>query len=284
MLGETPPVHGNHENDLSISLLVQYDGFRYFIGGDIEETTEDKIESRDLVVDVDVDVDVYQANHHGSHTSSSLEFVRDLHPSAVIISNGNHGGFQHPRQTTLTNLESLTPQPMVFQTNKYLKGGAGGNVPDEFIGDLESSGTDGTILITVDSLSRQYTITYRDSLSHTVNIKSSPEASMDIVIESLLPNPVGSDRENEAVTLRNDGSTPVNLSGWVLRDDINRVWTLSSLGNLGTGQSATVVRNGMPMSLNNGGDTITLIDADNVERDRFQYQGSSEGVPIPTGH
>lgn len=61
VLTEEPPVHAVHENDMSISLLIQYGVFRYFIGGDIEHTTEEKIATRDLVLDVDV----YQANHHG---------------------------------------------------------------------------------------------------------------------------------------------------------------------------------------------------------------------------
>ena len=38
------------------------------------------------------------------------------------------------------------------------------------------------------------------------------------------------------------------------------------------------------MTLNNGGDAISLIDAAEVVRDRFEYSASSEGVSIPTGH
>ena len=50
---------------MSISLLIAFRGFRYFVGGDIETFTEKKIALRDLVKDVDI----YKANHHGSHTS-----------------------------------------------------------------------------------------------------------------------------------------------------------------------------------------------------------------------
>jgi hypothetical protein len=34
------------------------------------------------------------------------------------------------------------------------------------------------------------------------------------------------------------------------------------------------------MSLNNAGDEIVLIDSNQVERDRFAYQSSSEGTVI----
>ncbi len=189
VLAEDSPVHGAHENDMSISLLIQFGAFRYFIGGDIESTTEGKIAERDLVLDVDV----YQANHHGSHTSSSLEFMTDLSPTVIIISNGNHGGFQHPRQHTLNTYASLDPQPRVFQTNKYLKGDLGGNVEDDFIADLQPTGPEGTILIAVDEATGSYTVSYRDqSLTFQVKRGGAPPAT--VVIESLLPDPVGLDR------------------------------------------------------------------------------------------
>jgi hypothetical protein len=35
------------------------------------------------------DVDVCQADHHGSHTSSAEDFMRDLEPEVIIISNGS---------------------------------------------------------------------------------------------------------------------------------------------------------------------------------------------------
>ena len=282
VLAEENPVHGDHENDMSVTLLIQSGAFRYFIGGDIELTTEGKIAERDLVLDVDV----YQANHHGSHTSSSLAFLEDLIPSAIVISNGNHGGFKHPRQHTLSLFASLNPRPTVFQTNKYLKGGAGGNVADEYIADLESTDTDGTILITVDGTAGNYTVSYRDT-SLTFPIKGAdmpPSTVVAVVIESLLPNPVGSDRKLEEVTLRNDSASSVSMAGWVLQDESNRIWALVSLGTMDGGQSVTIQRNGMPMSLNNSGDEIRLLDDTGLVRDQFRYTGSQQGVTIQTGH
>jgi hypothetical protein len=45
-----------------------------------------------------------------------------------------------------------------------------------------------------------------------------------------------------------------------------------------------VRRNGMAMTFNNGGDEIVLFDAEHVERDRFKYETSTEGVVISTNH
>ena len=278
VIGEQNPVIGVDENDKSVALLIEFEDFRYFVGGDIELTTEGKIAQRDLVLDVEV----YQANHHGSHTSSSQAFMEDLLPSVVVISNGNHGGHQHPRQQTLTLLAGLSPAPTVFQTNKYFKGGAGGNVVDEFIADPQSMDQDGTILVTVSSSTGQYTVTYPDA-SHTFAIKPR-DGTAAVVIESLLPNPIGNDRMLEEVTVRNSGSTVVSLASWTLRDKSGHAMSLTSLGDIAPGQSLTIRRNGMAMSLNNNGDIITLFGPSNQPRDSFSYTASTEGQRIVTGH
>jgi hypothetical protein len=82
----------------------------------------------------------------------------------------------------------------------------------------------------------------------------------------------------------NKSNQPVSLGNWVLRDRNNKIWDLSSLGTLAAGGSATITRNGQPMSLNNAGDEICLIDASGNERDRFAYASSNEGEEISTGH
>ena len=43
-------------------------------------------------------------------------------------------------------------------------------------------------------------------------------------------------------------------------------------------------RNGSPLSLNNDGDTVTLLGPNNEVIDSFNYADSSEGQVIQTGH
>ena len=279
VLGEEEPVPAGNENDMSIALLVQYEGFRYFNGGDIEAPTERKIAERDLALDVDV----CKANHHGSDTSSTAEFMSDMSPSVVVISNGNHGGHRHPRETVLASYRDMDPEPLVLQTNKYLKGPPGGNVPDAQIADLETTNTDGTILVTVDAAAGAYEVSYRDT-TVVIPLRHPRPVAVDVVIARLLPNPVGSDRDHEAVELRNDGAGPVDLAGWVLKDERGRVWTLTSVGTIAPGESATCVRARMPMNLNNNGDHVWLLDAQSHEQDEYAYPSCSEGVWIETDH
>lgn len=280
VIGEEPPRTGHEENDMSVSLLVQFGSFRYFVGGDIEAPTEAKIAARDLVKDVDV----YQANHHGSHSSSSADFMEDLLPGVVVISNGNVANFQHPRQVTLTTYANLTPPPTVFQTNKYLGGGNDfGNVADAFIGDPETDDEDGTIVVTVDLAADEYVVSY-GAASHTFAIKDRDCGQEAVVIGSLEPSPHGLDRDNENVTLRNDESDVVALAGWLLRDADGKTWDVGVLGNISAGATKTIQRRGMAMTLNNNGDAIELLNPCGSIRDAFSYASASEGQRIQTGH
>ena len=105
-----------------------------------------------------------------------------------------------------------------------------------------------------------------------------------LVIASLLPDPVGSDRDAEEVTLRNDGEAAATMAGWTLKDDQGRIWALVSMGTIEPGASRTIRRNGMAMNLNTGGDHIRLINPENVMCDEFTYESCSAGVVIETGH
>jgi len=293
VIGESSAsVGGLEENDLSVGLRIEFGNFRYFVGGDMHSTTENKLAARDLVLDVDL----YQADHHGSHTSSSPTFMQDLNPSVVVISNGNRADYNHPRQVTLNTFASLTPSPAVFQTNKYFKGPPGGNVIDAHIADPQTTDIDGTILITVDPSTGNQVITY-GSTTHTVPIKprsgggiaggggtggSTGTGPSGLVIASLIPSPIGNDALLESVTLLNKGTTTIPLTGWALRDADGNEMPLSGL--IFGGQTLSFPRNNAAITLNNGGDTVTLFAPGNQPRDSFTYTGSSEGVQITTGH
>lgn len=100
----------------------------------------------------------------------------------------------------------------------------------------------------------------------------------EVVIASLLPNPIGDESLNEAVTLRNVGSSAISLVGWKLRDAADRTWSLS--GVLQAGDERTFSRDGQPMALNNSGDVVTLLDRSGRVIDQISYSWSREGVVI----
>ena len=208
-------------------------------------------------------------------------------PHVIIVSNGNNVQYHHPRQSTLTSYAQLPGPPAVFQTNKCLRGPPCGNVADAFIADPQTSDQDGTILLTADSAAHTYTVAFESGVSRTFPFRNTAGGGNTggaggVVIESLLPNPVGDDAQLEEVSLKNKGTASVSLAGWTLQDRSNLVWQLS--GSISAGQSKTFRRNGMAMTLNNNGDEITLADAEHAARDRFSYTSSTEGITIQTNH
>jgi hypothetical protein len=99
-----------------------------------------------------------------------------------------------------------------------------------------------------------------------------------LVIQSLLPNPVGDDNANEEVTIKSNALNPITLTGWKLRDQDGYEWALS--GTLRAGATKVIKRSGMRMSLNNNGDTISLVDPHGAVVDVLTYTSSTEGIRI----
>lgn len=103
-----------------------------------------------------------------------------------------------------------------------------------------------------------------------------PSSSAGVRIFNLLPNPPGDESINEAVTLKNLGTTPASLAGWKLQDLAKKAWVLDSVGTIGPGESKTIQRRGQPMALNNGGDTIDLVDPQGVIVQTVTYPATPE--------
>lgn len=107
-----------------------------------------------------------------------------------------------------------------------------------------------------------------------------PPPEVKVVITSLVPNPLGNDNLNEEATLKNLGTQQVNLSGWKLRDLAGKTWSLNGLGTLAPNQQKIIKRNNQPMALNNGGDTIDLVNPSGMVVQTVTYGPVVEGEAI----
>lgn len=81
-------------NDRSCVLLVESQGVRVLLPGDLEADGEAGLLAADLLPS---GIDLLLAPHHGSRTSSSPAFVAQLRPAHVVYSAGWHHRFGHPR-------------------------------------------------------------------------------------------------------------------------------------------------------------------------------------------
>lgn len=89
-------------NDKSLGLLLNYDDYKLFFGGDIERQAEIR-----LVEYIPSNIDVLKVAHHGSQTSSINEFLEIARPHTSIISVGPNNQYNHPSPQVIDRLESV---------------------------------------------------------------------------------------------------------------------------------------------------------------------------------
>ena len=69
--------------------------------GDASTTAEKEILDKYNLLEIDV----LKVGHHGSTTSSSIEFINEINPVYSIISVGKNNRYGHPNKEVLNNLE-----------------------------------------------------------------------------------------------------------------------------------------------------------------------------------
>lgn len=89
------------ENDKSLVIKIGYGEKSFLLTGDIEEAGEAELLKRDITADV------LKAPHHGSRGSSTIEFLKKVRPSYVVVSAGLHNSFGFPHEETLQRYGSV---------------------------------------------------------------------------------------------------------------------------------------------------------------------------------
>jgi competence protein ComEC len=94
-------------NDNSVALKLTYGNFSALLTGDMEERNEARLVFKNATI---LDADVLKAGHHGSRTSSSLDFLNAVTPEVVIISLGAGNSYGHPHQEALDRISAFGAQ------------------------------------------------------------------------------------------------------------------------------------------------------------------------------
>lgn len=92
----------NNNNTSIVSRLV-FNETSFLFPGDIYKSVENKLIDEDTYIDSDV----LKISHHGSKTSTSENFIKEVSPQIAVIQVGKNNSYGHPRQETLTNLEKF---------------------------------------------------------------------------------------------------------------------------------------------------------------------------------
>ncbi len=108
------PVRTDYEdvNNLSLVLMVEYGDIRFLFTGDMERDAEiDLLESG-----ADVRADVLKVGHHGSYSSTSYLFLREVMPTYGVISVGAANDYGHPHDEPMSRLRDA--DVTIFRTDK----------------------------------------------------------------------------------------------------------------------------------------------------------------------
>ena len=100
-----------------------------------------------------------------------------------------------------------------------------------------------------------------------------PTPSPKIVINELMPNPIGTDRGNETTELYNCGDEEVDIGGWVIENEDGNTYTIPA--------DTTIEPHGYYLTKkiqldNSGGQVLLYHDGDEVDRS-INYAKSTEG-------
>lgn len=159
-------------NNYSAVLKLTYLDNTFLFMGDAETLSEDEITS-------DVNADVIKVGHHGSDSSSGIEFVKKVSPEYAIIMVGEGNSYNHPYQSIIDRYESVGAK--VLRTDldgNIICDSDGASVScsgdKDFSSDSNSSTTTSNIsLVSLDSpVSRGSDV--------TVSVKGLPNTTYDI--------------------------------------------------------------------------------------------------------
>jgi len=106
------PYANKKYNQSSCMLMIEAQGERLFLTGDIDSYIENEL----IRLNIDIKTDWLLAPHHGSRSSSNLNFLKNTNAHSILISRGNHNAFGHPHKEVLARYNNLKLD--VFDTVK----------------------------------------------------------------------------------------------------------------------------------------------------------------------
>src|SRR5690625_2729198 len=96
--------HGQRKNNnqSSIVLKISYKNINFLFLSDIEEKQE-----KYLAKTYDVKADFMKVAHHGSKTSSSLGFLKEVNPKVALLTYSKKNKYGHPVHQVIENLSTI---------------------------------------------------------------------------------------------------------------------------------------------------------------------------------
>lgn len=106
-------------NNYSAVTKITYGTTKFLFMGDAEKLSENEIKE-------DVTADVIKIGHHGSNTSSSIDFIKKVNAKYGIISVGLNNKYNLPKEETITNWENSGTKIYLTSTNGTIRASSDG--------------------------------------------------------------------------------------------------------------------------------------------------------------
>lgn len=91
-----------NNNQSSIVLKITYDNIDFLLMADVEKEQE-----KELQKEYNLQADIVKIAHHGSRTSSSLEFLQEVDPQIALITYSKKNKYGHPVKRVIENLNYI---------------------------------------------------------------------------------------------------------------------------------------------------------------------------------
>ena len=100
--------YSNPSNNVSVVSRLVYGDIEILLTGDAENKVENILSKQNI------QSDILKLGHHGSKTSTGLNFLKAVDPEVVVISVGENNRYKHPSQEVLDRIKDL----IVYRTDK----------------------------------------------------------------------------------------------------------------------------------------------------------------------
>ncbi|WP_058993677.1 lamin tail domain-containing protein [Haloarcula sp. CBA1127] len=289
VLGPPEPYLENAaRNENSIVLRIEHGETSFLFTGDAEDDQEAYLVD---TYGAALRATVLKAGHHGSASSTSGPLLDAAAPRAVVVSSAYDSQYGHPSNETLQRLAARSVPAYWTATHGDTVLTSDGTAVT--VSTQRAAPTDPLSLRTGDPIAPSATepVTPRATyLPHPSPRTDTPvptatdggtpigNTSGDLVIDRVRADAAGDDRDNlndEYVVFRNAGAEPLEMGGWTVSDEADHSYTVPDGFTLDPDETVTLHTgsgtdtdtdlywgSGRPI-WNNGGDTVTVTDADN---------------------
>src|SRR5690625_2849390 len=91
-----------NNNQSSIALKMSFKEIDFLLMSDVEREQEER-----LLGKYNLEADILKVAHHGSNTSSSLDFFKKVKPEVAILTYSKQNNYGHPVDRVIKNLNKI---------------------------------------------------------------------------------------------------------------------------------------------------------------------------------